>query len=111
MILNEKEITYANELQISLEDMVRENQAFTAIHEYGGQGEIFVLRADQLSEEERVLLQTTARAVLLSIRGTLAEQLMRHPKPTPDFIQPKALSAPDVDTSAPLIVSYGSRIF
>ncbi|HEY8098626.1 MAG TPA: glucoamylase family protein [Methylobacter sp.] len=111
VILNEKEITYTNELQTSLEGMVRENQAFAASHEYGGQGEIFVLRADQLSEEERVLLQTAARAVLLSTRGSLAEQLMRHPKPTPDFIQHKALSAPGVDTSAPLIATSDLEYF
>jgi cyclic beta-1,2-glucan synthetase len=102
VILNEKEITYSNEFQILLEGMVRENQAFAAIHEYGGHGDIFVLRADQLSEEERVLLQTSARVVLLSTRGTLAEQLMRHPKPTPDFIHPKALPASSVDSSEPL---------
>ncbi len=97
VILNEKEITYADDLQTSLEGMVRENQAFTASHESGGYGDIFVLRATQLSEDERVLLQTSARAVLLSSRGTLAEQLMRHPKPTPDFIQPKGLSTHSVD--------------
>ncbi len=92
VILNEKEITYANELQILMEGMVRENQAFAAVHDYVGHGEIFVLRGDQLSEEERILLQTTARTVLLSSRGTLAEQLMRHPKPVPQFIQSKDLS-------------------
>ncbi|MGA9526375.1 MAG: carbohydrate-binding protein, partial [Myxococcaceae bacterium] len=111
VILNEKEITYSNEFQVLLENMVRENQAFAAIHEYGGHGEIFVLRADQLSEEERVLLQTTARAVLLSNRGTLAEQLMRHPKPTPEFIQPQALPAPAVESSKPLIVPTDLEYF
>ncbi|MCK9398000.1 MAG: phosphorylase, partial [Methylobacter sp.] len=111
VILNEKEITYANELQTLLEGMVRENQAFTALHEYGGYGEIFVLRADQLSEEERVLLQTSARAVLLSSRGTLSEQLMRHPKPTPDFIYPQALAAPVVDSSEPLIATADLEFF
>lgn len=111
VILNEKGTTYSNELQALLEGMVRENQAFTALHEYGGYGEIFVLRADQLTEEERVLLQTSARAVLLSTRGTLAEQLMRHPKPTPDFIQAKVLSAPDVDRNEPLIATADLEYF
>jgi cyclic beta-1,2-glucan synthetase len=111
VILNEKEITYANELQSLLEGMVRENQTFTSPHEYGGYGEVFVLRADQLSEEERVLLQTSARVVLLSSRGTLAEQLIRHPKPTPEYIQPKALSASNVDNSDPLISVKGLEYF
>lgn len=110
VILNEKELTYANELQNVLEDMVRENQAFTA-HEYDGYGDIFVLRGDQLSEEECVLLQTTARAVLFSNRGTLAEQLMRHPKPIPKFIPPKTLPATGSDENAPSIVPTGLEYF
>ena len=77
LILNEKELSYANELQTLMDNMVRESKAFSTLHEYGEQGEIFVLRADQLREEEHVLLQTTARIVILSSRGTLAEQLMR----------------------------------
>ena len=111
VILNEKEITYTNELQTLLEGMVRENQSFTATHGYGGQGEVFVLRSDQLSEEERVLLQTVARVVLLSGRGSLAEQLMRHPKPTPGFIQAKAIAASNDDGNEPLTVPADLEYF
>ncbi|MDO9269097.1 MAG: glucoamylase family protein [Methylobacter sp.] len=111
VILNEKEITYANELQTLMDNMVRENKAFSTLHEYGEQGEVFVLRADQLSEEECVLLQTSARVVLLSSRGTLAEQLMRHPKPIPKFIQPKALPAPAVGGKELSIVPAGLEYF
>jgi cyclic beta-1,2-glucan synthetase len=111
VILNEKEITYANDLQILLEGMVRENQAFAAHHEYGGQGEIFVLRADQLTEEELVLLQTTARAVLLSNRGTLAEQLMRHPKLAKGFIRSRALPGSAVDEASPSIAPADLEYF
>jgi len=111
VILNEKEITYANELQTLMDNMVRENQSFSALPEYGGQGEVFVLRGDQLSEEEYVLLQTTARVVLLSSRGTLAEQLMRHPKPIPRFIQPKVLSASAIETKEPATVPADIEYF
>ena len=111
VILNEKEITYANELQTLMDSMVRENQAFSTLHEYSEKGEVFVLRGDQLSEEERVLLQTSARVVLLSSRGTLAEQLMRHPKPTPAFIQPKVLSAPVIEVKEPPIVPADLEYF
>jgi cyclic beta-1,2-glucan synthetase len=38
---------------------------------------IFILRADQLNESERILLQTVARAVFDSEEGPLAEQLQR----------------------------------
>ncbi|MCX7092295.1 MAG: phosphorylase [Methylobacter sp.] len=111
VILNEKEITYINELQNLMDNMVRENQAFSALPEYGGQGEVFVLRADQLSEEERVLLLTSARVVLLSSRGTLAEQLMRHAKPTPKFTSPKLLLAPAIELKEPSIVPADLEYF
>ena len=111
VILNEKEVTYANELQTLMDNMVRENKAFSTLHEYGEQGEVFVLRADQLSDEECVLLQTAARVVILSSRGTLAEQLMRHPKPTPKFIKPKALSKRAIDGKEPSIIPTGLEYF
>jgi cyclic beta-1,2-glucan synthetase len=110
VILNEKEITYANELQTLMDNMVRESKAFST-HEYGEQGDIFVLRADQLSEEELVLLQTTARVVILSNRGSLAEQLMHHPKPTPKFIQHQAVSAQAITRQEPSIVPSGLEYF
>ena len=43
-------------------------------------GSVFILRGDLLSAEDRILLQTAARAVLLSRRGTLAEQVVRQPR-------------------------------
>ena len=40
-------------------------------------GGIFVRNADQLSEEDRLLFQTVARAIISDSRGTLAEQMNR----------------------------------
>jgi cyclic beta-1,2-glucan synthetase len=40
-------------------------------------GSIFVRIADQISEEDRILFQTVARAIILDTRGTLAEQINR----------------------------------
>ncbi|QXP83245.1 GH36-type glycosyl hydrolase domain-containing protein [Methylococcus sp. Mc7] len=94
VILNAKELSYVEDLQTLLEGMVRENQALSARHEHGDHGAIFVMRGDQLSAEERLLLQTVARAVLVSHRGTLAEQLLRHPRPAAAFVAPKALPVP-----------------
>jgi len=93
VILNEKELSYAQDLQILLEGMVRENQALSAHHEHENKGAIFVMRNDRLSEEELILLQTVARAVLVSSRGTLSEQLLRYLRPTAAFVAPKALTA------------------
>jgi len=111
VILNEKEITYANELQTLMDNMVRESKAFSTLHEYGEQGEVFVLRADQLSEEEHVLLQATARVVILSGRGTLAEQLMHHSQPAPKFTQAKARPAKAIYGQEPSIVPTGLEYF
>jgi cyclic beta-1,2-glucan synthetase len=40
-------------------------------------GGIFVRPADQISEEDRILIQTVARAVIIDSRGTLADQINR----------------------------------
>jgi cellobiose phosphorylase len=40
-------------------------------------GGIFVRSADQISNEDRILLQTVARAIVVDSRGTLEEQLER----------------------------------
>lgn len=41
-------------------------------------GGIFVRPADQIAEEDRVLFQAVARAILSDVRGTLAEQIGGH---------------------------------
>ena len=48
-----------------------------------GGGGVYVLRGDQISAEDRTLLQAAARAVLLSRRGTLADQVIRLERPVP----------------------------
>src|SRR6185369_5614861 len=40
-------------------------------------GGIFVRRAEQISDEDRILFEAVARAVLSDQRGTLAEQVAR----------------------------------
>ena len=40
-------------------------------------GGIFVRPADQISEEDRILIQTVARAIITDSRGTLADQINR----------------------------------
>jgi cellobiose phosphorylase len=42
-------------------------------------GGIFLRRADQVSEEDKVLMQTVARLILVDTDGSLAEQLERKP--------------------------------
>ncbi|MCQ8130157.1 GH36-type glycosyl hydrolase domain-containing protein, partial [Methylomonas rivi] len=101
LILNEKETSYVEDLQNLLENLMRESQARSAAQEHENPGAVFVLPASRLSMEERRLLQTAARAMLVGNRGTLAEQLLRHPRPESAFIAPKVL--PVQETEAPAL--------
>ncbi|MHB8381389.1 MAG: GH36-type glycosyl hydrolase domain-containing protein [Candidatus Binataceae bacterium] len=76
VIMNERPPSYDQDLQTSLEALVRANQARPS-GDGGVRGKVFVLRADLVSAEVRNLLPSVARAVLLSRRGTLARQLKR----------------------------------
>jgi cyclic beta-1,2-glucan synthetase len=96
VILNEKESSYIGDLQGLLEGIVRENQALSSYQDQENKGGIFVRRLDQLTVAEHRLLQTVARAVLFGNRGTLAEQLLRNPKPDATFVSRKVLATPKV---------------
>lgn len=99
VILNEKELTYIVDFQSRLEGLTRDTRALAAQLEHEQQGDIFVLQGDLLSVENRRLLQTVARVVLVSRRGTLAEQLLRNLRPEVAFFEPNALSAAEADAS------------
>jgi cyclic beta-1,2-glucan synthetase len=96
VILNEKPGSYAQELQSTLDTLVRSSQSKAPeANQHGG---VFVLRTDAVSTEERDLLQTAARALLLSRHGTLAEQVMRMESadtPAPAPRRPVTQTAPD----------------
>ena len=78
-------------LQDALETQVRASQSRLQHEGHGPFGNVFILRGDLLSAEDRVLLQTAARAVLLSRRGTLAEQVERQQRSrTPALALPTA---------------------
>ena len=75
VIVNEHGTTYAQELTDALETAVRASQSPLVRAIGTGRGGVYVLRGDQVSAEDRTLLQAAARAVLLSRRGTLADQV------------------------------------
>ncbi len=77
VILNEGPPSYDQDVQASLEALVRSNQSRSQAQPGAARGNVFVLRADLISVEARSLLQTAARAVLLSRRGSLFEQVGR----------------------------------
>jgi len=77
VILNERSTSYAQDLQSSLEALVRASQSRPRPEGEGARGNVFLLRADLISLDVRNLLRTAARAVLVSRRGSLAEQVTR----------------------------------
>ena len=77
VIINEKATSYIQDLQDSLEALVRGSQLRLSPDASEREGKIFLLRGDLISAETRTQLQSVARVVLLSRRGTLAEQITR----------------------------------
>ncbi|HVA16244.1 MAG TPA: phosphorylase, partial [Candidatus Dormibacteraeota bacterium] len=77
VIINEKPSSYDQDLQAALDELVRGSRLRLWPDTDKARGSIFLLRADLISSRERTLLQTIARAVLLSRRGTLSEQVLR----------------------------------
>ncbi len=53
-----------------------------------GVGGVFILRGEQVTDADRTLLQAAARAVLLSRRGTLADQVTRLERSEPITARP-----------------------
>ena len=80
--------------QLILEQIMTLIAAADATPQVDRPGGIFVRRAEQMSQEDRILLQTVARTVITVSGGTLAEQVERRSRrPT--------LMAPLVPTRAP----------
>ena len=77
VIINEKAASYVQELQGSLESLVRGSQLRLSPDTSDASGKIFLLRGDLVSPQVRAQLQAVARVVLLSRRGTLADQIAR----------------------------------
>jgi cyclic beta-1,2-glucan synthetase len=77
VILNERSASYDQDLQGSLEALVRANQSRMRAEGHMGRGAVFVLRSDLISADVRSLLQTAARVVVWGRHGSLAEQLNR----------------------------------
>ncbi len=74
VIWNEDDSVYRQTLQDAIMDLIAASPEATLVDKPGG---IFVRRGEQMSDEDRVLLQTVARVVLFDDAGTLAEQVER----------------------------------
>jgi cyclic beta-1,2-glucan synthetase len=102
VIVNEKAQSYTQELQSTLEALVRTSQSALRHEGHDSHGSVFILRRDLLSPADHDALQAAARAILLSRHGTLPEQLgraraARAALPPP----PRRVAGPDAPSDAP----------
>ncbi|MFO7576034.1 MAG: glucoamylase family protein [Bacteroidales bacterium] len=74
VIWNEDRAGYRQLLQEQILGLIAAGVEVNVIDRPGG---IFVRSADQISNEDRILFQTVARAVISDTRGTLADQISR----------------------------------
>ncbi|MFA7281453.1 MAG: glucoamylase family protein, partial [Sterolibacterium sp.] len=84
VIWNEDHAGYRQQLQEQIMGMITSGIEASVIDRPGG---IFVRPADQISSEDRILLQSVARAIITDGRGTLEEQLDQYGAPEPDTAQ------------------------
>ena len=106
VILNEDFSGYRAVLQDQIMGLINTGPEAQMIDRPGG---VFVRRADELSEEDRVLFQTVARVVLTDTAETLAEQVGRRAaaERLPSRLEPAV--QPAVEPAHPLAVR--ERIF
>lgn len=74
VIWNEDDSVYRQTFQDTIMDLVAASPEAALVDKPGG---IFVRRGEQMSDEDRVLLQTVARVILVDDLGTLQEQIER----------------------------------
>jgi len=104
VILNERAMSYIQDLQNALETQVRVSQSPPQPGAHRVRGSVFVLRADLISEPTRALLSAVARVVLVARRGDLADQLDRVRKPAVSILkQARRAAKTEVPAAAPTV--------
>ncbi|HJX51967.1 MAG TPA: glucoamylase family protein, partial [Polyangia bacterium] len=72
-------------------------------------GGIFVRPADQIADEDRILVQTVARVVLTDARGNLADQIDQRSQAERVYPPPLSVRAPRVESAASSAPTAGLR--
>jgi cyclic beta-1,2-glucan synthetase len=109
VILNQQETSYNDQLTGQIHRLLSQTNSEGWLNKPGG---IFVLRADQVSDAENILLATAARTVLDDTAGPLAEQLKKldeQPVRLPRFIATRRLETPP--SSEPGLERPGNLLF
>ncbi|NMF98277.1 cyclic beta 1-2 glucan synthetase [Aromatoleum toluolicum] len=101
VIWNEEHSGYRQRLQEQIMGLIASGTEASVIDRPGG---IFVRPAEQMSGEDRILLQSVARAIITDGRGTLVEQLdlrpLAEPRP-PRFVPSRAQRIEGSSLAAP----------
>ncbi len=87
VILNARGSSYAQDLQQSIETMVRVSRSTAGREAHADRGRVFVLREDLLPPQDLVLLRAAARLLILASRGSLSEQTIRLERPRPAVLR------------------------
>jgi cellobiose phosphorylase len=110
IIWNEDRGGYRQELQDQIMGLIA---AGIEAHVMDRPGGIFVRRAEQISEEDRILIQSVARAIISDRRGSLSEQVNRRGPPesrVPRLVQARhhrAEAPPAEPPSRALVLTNG----
>jgi cellobiose phosphorylase len=102
VILYEDHSGYRQLLQEQIMGLIASGIEAQTIDRPGG---IFVRLADQIANEDRILLQSVARAILIDSRGTLADQINRRSLPgirLPQLIPTRTAHGPAHAVSEPV---------
>lgn len=111
LILNDQPSSYEQSFNEDLQAMIRSGGMQTQMDKPGG---IFLRRTDIMSEADRIVLHTAARATFVTDRGTLEEELSRkisEPEQSPMFIPRKSSrvyeDAPETASELEFANEYG----
>ncbi len=101
VIWNEDHAGYRQRLQEQIMGLIASGIEASVIDRPGG---IFVRPVEQISSEDRILLQSVARAVITDARGTLQEQLDHRGliEPRPSQFRPNRAHRPEISPESAL---------
>jgi len=107
VILNDNPTTYLQSLQKEVEAMIRTSGLGGLQDKPGG---VFLRRTDQMPETDRILLHAVARAVIVTERGSLEDQLERpevaEPLPAPFLARAPSQTYPEPTVAPPELAFF-----
>jgi len=106
VIVNEDDSVYRQSLNDQIRNLIGAVNSTQLIDKPGG---IFLRRADQLSPEDKILLETVARVILHDEKGTLTEQLQQRTRP--ESLPPQLRTRAQNSTESPAELPERELVF